>query len=143
MAWRFCCSLPVAARPAPVPPATVKAPPPDQFNRIVERYWDERLPPENAISPQYLADVLSVERRYLAEVQALPRERMDASARLNYEIFTRQRESIIEGCTFPAELLPIDPFEGATLQLAAIAADTAQHPLGHSGASGTMATPPR
>src|SRR5579872_1332217 len=63
----------------------------EQVNRIVERYWDDRLPVENAISPQWLADSLSVERRYLAEIAAIGRETLDRQGKLTYDIFKRQR----------------------------------------------------
>ncbi|HEY2145652.1 MAG TPA: DUF885 family protein, partial [Steroidobacteraceae bacterium] len=104
---------------APPPPssASAKSAPPEQLNRIVERYWDERQPLQNAISPQDLADSLSIERRYLADVLRLPREGLDEDSRLTYDIFKRQREQAIEGLTFPEELLPINPYEGMTQRL--------------------------
>jgi uncharacterized protein (DUF885 family) len=121
------------------PPHTTAAPapttaPPEQLGRIVERYWDGHLSPENALSPQFLADSLNIERRYLAEVLTVPREHLDAASRLTYDIFRRQREVIIEGFTFPAELLPINPFGGVPQQFAASAADTAQYPLANVAA---------
>src|ERR1700733_1806596 len=118
---------------APGPPAApvMKAMPPnDQLGQLVERYWDEHLGKENAISPQVLADSLSIERRYLAEVLNVPRDGLDASSRLTYDIFKRQRELNIEGLVFPAELLPMDPFGGTPQQFAALASSLAQHPQG-------------
>ncbi len=82
-----------------------------------------------SISPQLLADSLNVERRYLAEVLGVARDGLDADSRLTYDIFRRQRELAIEGFTFPAELLPINPFRGMPLELAAAAAETDQYPL--------------
>jgi uncharacterized protein (DUF885 family) len=113
------CGAPSPPVPAPAakPPAPI-----DQLNRIVESYWDEHLPAEHAISPQVLADSLSIERRYLAELLAVPREQLDGSSKLTYDIFRRRREIIIEGFTFPSELLPIDPFDGTPQQFAARAA---------------------
>jgi uncharacterized protein (DUF885 family) len=111
----------------PAPAAAAKAPPPaGQLNRIVERYWDERL--EDGISPQSLADSLNVERRYLGEVLGVSRDTLDAPSRLTYDIFRRRREMSIEAFTFPNELLPVDPFGGMTQQIAAQAAELAQHP---------------
>ena len=118
------CGAPSA--PAPAPPA--KAPPTGQLSRIVERYWDERLPTEGVISPQLLADSLSIERRYLEELLGVSRDALDASSRLTYDIFRRRREIRIEAFTFPDELLPINPFGGMTQQIAAEAAQLAQHP---------------
>jgi uncharacterized protein (DUF885 family) len=112
---------------APPPPAAATAAkaavPVDQLNKIVERYWDEHLPLENAISPQFLADALNIERRYLAEALLVPREGLDANSRLTYDIFRKQRETVIEGFTFPAELLPMNPFDGEPLKLAELAAE--------------------
>ena len=102
--------------------------PNDQLGGLVERYWDEHLGKDNAISPQFLADSLSIERRYLAELLNVPRDGLDASARLTYDIFKRQRELNIEGLVFPAELLPINPFGGTPQQLAAQALSLAQRP---------------
>ncbi len=117
------------ARTPPPPPPQAAAPPPiEELGRIVERYWDERLPTENAISPQILADSLNIERRYLAEALSVSRDALDVPARLTYDIFRRRREIGIESLTFPSELLPIDPFGGMTQQLAAQAAEMAQHP---------------
>jgi uncharacterized protein (DUF885 family) len=112
-------ATPVSA-PAAKPPAPI-----EQLNRIVEGYWDERMPTEHAISPQFLADSLSIERRYLTELMDVPRDRLDASSRLTYDIFRRRREIAIEGFTFPNELLPIDPFDGMPQQCAARAGQLA------------------
>lgn len=117
------------APPVPEPAPAAKAPPPtDQLNRIVERYWDERLPTEDVISPQSLADSLSIERRYLAELLGISRDTLDAPSKLTYDIFRRRRETGIEAFTFPDELLPINPFGGMTQQIAAQAVELAQHP---------------
>jgi uncharacterized protein (DUF885 family) len=113
---------------APAPTAAVAAPR-EMLARIVEQYWDERLPLENAIAPQYLADSLDVERRYLAATEAVHPDALDAQARLTYEIFRRQRQLLIEGFAFPAELMPLNPFGGKPLQFAALAADKSRHPL--------------
>jgi uncharacterized protein (DUF885 family) len=119
------------AAPGPSAAPVMKAMPPnDQLGQLVERYWDEHLGKDNAISPQFLADSLSIERRYLAEVLNVPREGLDASSRLTYDIFKRQRELNIEGFVFPAELLPINPFGGTPQQFAAQALSLAQHPPG-------------
>src|SRR5450432_481098 len=117
------------ASPGPASAPALQAPPPnDQLGRLVERYWDEHLGKDNAISPQFLADSLNIERRYLAEVLNVPRDGLDAASRLTYDIFKRRRELIIEGFTFPAELLPINPFGGTPQQFAAQALSLARHP---------------
>ncbi len=130
------CGAPRAPAPATAPNANApnaNAPnaeaPSERVNRIVERYWDERAPPGNELAPQSLADSLAAERRFLAEMLAVPREPLNAGARLTYDIFRRQREQEIEAFTYPAELLPINPFDGPPLDLARAAADMAEYPL--------------
>ncbi len=91
------------------------------------------MPTENVISPQFLADSLNIERRYLAELLGVSRDTLDAPSRLTYDIFRRRREIGIEAFTFPDELLPINPFGGMTQQFAAQAAELAQHPAAAAG----------
>jgi uncharacterized protein (DUF885 family) len=125
--------LTLAACGAPPPPTAARAANPVEPNeglsRIVDRYWDERVSLGNPLSPQSLADSLAIERRFLAEVLAVPRERLSAESSLTYDIFRRQRELAIEGFTYPSELLPVNPFAGVPQQLARAAEDTGQHPL--------------
>jgi uncharacterized protein (DUF885 family) len=111
------------------PPKTTNSAPTQDLSRIVDRYWDEHVPPGNPLSPQFMADSLAVERRFLAEVLALPRAGLGADASLTYDIFKRQRELEIEGFTYPTELLPVNPLDGMLQQFARAAADTAQQPL--------------
>jgi hypothetical protein len=118
------------APPKPASPeAAAPAVPHEHLNRLVDRYWDERTSRADPLSAQQMADSLAAERRYLAEVLAVPRAGLDADAKLTYDIFKRQRELDIEGFTYPAELMPVNPFEGPWLQLALSAEDTAQHPF--------------
>jgi uncharacterized protein (DUF885 family) len=115
--------------PAPPPsPAANAVVPHENLNGIVERYWDERAPAGVSIAPQFLADSLSLERRFLAEVLAVPRAPLDADAALTYDIFKRQRELAIEGFTYPSELLPVNPFDSKPLELARAAARFGQQP---------------
>lgn len=104
-----------AQAPKSAPPAASSPDVKDSLYRLTERYWDERIPVRTAIAPQVLADSLAVERRYLNEVSALSREALDADSRLTYDIFKRQREMLIEGFTYPVELLPLDSL-GSVLQ---------------------------
>jgi uncharacterized protein (DUF885 family) len=123
------CGAPSAPTPAP---AAKAQPPAGQLNKIVERYWDERLPTEEVISPQLLADSLNIERRYLEELLGVPRDTLDAPTRLTYDIFRRRRETSIEGFTYPDEMLPVNPFGGMTQQTAALATALAQHPAANA-----------
>jgi uncharacterized protein (DUF885 family) len=117
------------AAPAPPPPQTANpAAPRDRVSRIVDRYWDERAAADAPPSPQFMADSLALERRSLDELLAVPRSPLDADSKLTYDIFKRQRELDIEGFTYPAELLPVNPFEAMPLQFARMAAQLGQHP---------------
>src|SRR5258708_30910012 len=90
------------AAPAPAPPpAANSASPRDDLRRIVDRYWEERAPPGNPLSPQFMADTLAAERRFLADLQALPRARLAPAAALTYDIFQRRRALEIHGLTLP------------------------------------------
>jgi uncharacterized protein (DUF885 family) len=118
------------APPAPTPtPAANPMAPQERLSRIVDRYWEEPAPPGASLSPQFMADSLGLERRYLDEILAVPRERLDADSRLTYDIFKRQLELDIAEFTYPTELLPVNPFDAMPLQFARAAAGMGQHPL--------------
>jgi uncharacterized protein (DUF885 family) len=97
----------------------------DSLNHLTERYWDERIPVRTAIAPQVLADSLAVERRYLNEVNALSRQALDVDSRLTYDIFKRQREMLVEGFTYPVELLPLDSLDTVLQSIEVLSADSA------------------
>lgn len=135
--WFGLASLGLAAcnpapAPAPASPQVNSVAAHDDLSRIVDRYWDERAPRGNPLSQQFLADSLAVEQRFLAEILTV-RDPLDADARLTYDTFKRQREAAIEGLTYPAELMPVNPFDGMPEQLARAAADTALYPLRTAG----------
>lgn len=113
----------------PAAPAATAAAAHEDLNRIVDRYWDEHAPAGVAISPQSLADSLARERRFLAEVLAIPRARLDPDAGLTYDIFKRQRETAIEGFTYPSELTPVNPFDSMPVEFAREARSFGRQPL--------------
>jgi uncharacterized protein (DUF885 family) len=134
---------PVSGSPAPAAPA-------DRLRGIVERYWDEnaaRIPwyswggselqfgdsAAQDISPPALADSLDIERRYLAELTAVPRSSLSADARLTYDLFRRERALAIEGFTYPFELLPINPFDGMPQQFAMMSVAAQPQALSSAG----------
>jgi len=110
----------------------------EHLGQIVERYWAENAalmpwyswgsadmdlgdtPAEN-IAPQSLADSLALERRYLAEVSAVPRAALDPESKLTYDIFLQERAQAIEGFTYPFELLPINPYDAMPQRFAVMA----------------------
>jgi uncharacterized protein (DUF885 family) len=107
-------------------PAAATAAPHENLARIAERYWDERPAPGSPPTPQFMADSLGLERRFLAEVLAVPRAGLDPDARLTYDIFKRQREVEIQGFTYPDELMPVNPFDGMEWQIVRAAAALGQ-----------------
>jgi uncharacterized protein (DUF885 family) len=118
-----------SAQPPKGAPAAANSPDAkEQLNHLVERYWDERIPARAVISPQVLADSLAVERRYLSEAMAVPRDALDAKSRLTYDVFRRQRELLVEGFTYPRELMPLGSFSGVLQSIEMLSADSAQRP---------------
>jgi len=122
------------AAPVPVPPPSVKSVAPrEELARIVERYWNEKSRSEerlgSAISQQFLADSLAMERGYLAELLAVPRASLTGESKLTYDIFKRGRELAIEGFTYPVELLPVNGFNGMPQQFARLGAGMGQQPF--------------
>ena len=124
-----------APSPPPAPPAGPTAAPGDRLTNLIEQYWDDflRLNPQYLpegpdvrfdpgagpdISAQFLADSLALEKRYLETARAVPRERLTSAAQLTYDIFVRQRELAVESFTYPAELLPVNPFRSMPLRFA-------------------------
>ena len=131
-------ALLAACGSASAPPAAAKAPA-EQLQQLVNQYGDDyralnpwplpcgaavRFDSGNAldISPQFLADSLDLERRYLAAVEALPRARVPENQQLTYELFRRERELAVESFTYPAELLPVNPFRSVPLEFARMGA---------------------
>ncbi len=109
--------------------------PGDELTRLVERYWGEyrALNPLSRvegptvrfdagggydISPQFLADSLALERRYLEAVGSLPRASLNADSQLVYDVFKRQRELAVTSFTYPSELFPINPFRSLPTEFA-------------------------
>jgi uncharacterized protein (DUF885 family) len=119
------CGSAQAPKNAPVAATSQDAK--DQLNHLVERYWDEHISVRAAISPQVLADSLAVEVRYLSEVTALPRDALDPKSRLTYDIFRRQREILVEGFTYPGELMPLGSLAGMLQSLQVLSADSSQN----------------
>ncbi len=140
-------SLSACSRPPAAPPAqAAAAAPPELLNHIVERYWDEAAAldpwyswggaetrfgeaPVDAIDPQSLADSLAIERRYLADVLSVPRAPLDPGSRLTYDIFRRDRELSIESFTYPAELVPVNPYAAVPQHFALMAAAAERYAL--------------
>ena len=96
-----------------------------RLTELVEAYWEEflTLNPlnatfigdnryndrlENSIGPQFLADSLALDKKYLEQLGGIDPAALSGQARLTYDIFKLDREQAIEGTRFPGELLPIN-----------------------------------
>ena len=121
--------------PAPSGEPAVPEAPADTLEHLVARYGDDyrqlnpwSLPqgPDRRfdsaaglnLSEQFLADSLALERRYLDAVRALPRAGLAPEAQLTYDMFEREREVAVASFTYPAELLPVNPFRSVPLEFA-------------------------
>lgn len=131
--WLAACGAPnIPPTPAPAKGADA---PREQLAQLVEQYWDEyqqrnplKLPQGPVIrfepaagyeiSAQFLADSLALERRYLTAVMAIPRERLDATSQMTYDLFRRERELNAESFTYPSELMPVNPARSLPLTFA-------------------------
>jgi uncharacterized protein (DUF885 family) len=130
-----CGAAPTPTAPSPGTGAVSEA---ERLRNSVEQYWAENAgltpwyswggselkfgaTPGGNIAPRSLADSLALERRYLAEVSALPRAALDAESALTYDLFRRERLSAIEGYTYPFELLPVNPYDAMPQQFALMA----------------------
>jgi uncharacterized protein (DUF885 family) len=136
-----------AATPAKVGTAApAQNPPREELNHVVERYWeaylaqnpvvatavgdhryDDRL--GKLLTPQGLADALALEKQGLEALLGVPLPAADTPARLSYELFKRQRESAIEGYTYPEELFPVNPYSGVAQEFASMGAEDGPQPF--------------
>jgi len=126
--------------------AAMPNPPREELNRVVERYWeayltqnpmiatadgehryDDRL--GKLLTAQGLADALALEKQALQALLAVPLPPADTAARLSYELFKRQRETAIEGYTYPEELFPVNPYAGVAQEFASMGADDGPQPF--------------
>jgi uncharacterized protein (DUF885 family) len=123
---------------SPPPAATIAAAPRELLSHLVERYWDENAasnpwyswagadPPYgdaagDAIAPQGLADGLASRRRYLTALRDVAPAPLDAESKLTYDMFQRELELAIEGLTYPAELMPVTPYDSVPQRFAVAA----------------------
>ena len=64
--------------------------------------YDDRL--ANDISEQAVADGLALEKSSLQQLSGIDAAKLDDAQRITYDVFKRNRETAIEGNTYPAEL---------------------------------------
>jgi uncharacterized protein (DUF885 family) len=129
--------------PPPASQAMTLGAPVERLARLVGQYWDEyqrlnplRLPEGPVVrfdpaggydvSAQFLADSRALERQYRDELMDIPRAALPAEPQLTFDIFRRERELALESFTYPAELMPVNPFRSLPLEFARTGAGTDQ-----------------
>jgi len=96
-------------------------------SQIGDYRYNDRLP--NNIGPQWRAESLAMEKRYLAAVERLDTARLDSKARLTRDVFRAARERDIAGFGFPQHLLPIDQFGNMAAGFAVMGSGASAHPF--------------
>ena len=149
-AWLSLATLTLLACARSAPPPAARAEdavaPREQLSRLVEAYWNQTATsspwyswggaesrygeaPADRLSAQELADALATERRYLAQVLLVPRAPLDPDSRMSYDIFWRERALAIESFTYPAELMPVNAYEGVPQRFALMASAAERYAL--------------
>jgi uncharacterized protein (DUF885 family) len=137
-------TLPPAQAPTPTPaPAPTPA---ARLHEMVEDYWreslaldplaatfvgehryDDQLP--NAIGAAHLALRLTLERRYLRQLDGFAPAGLEGADRVTFEVFRRGRELAIEGFRYQSELLPFNQFYGLPTLLAQLGSGSSAQPF--------------
>lgn len=73
---------------------------------IGDNRFNDRL--ANSLSPEYLAQSLALEKKYLEAVEEIDASVLSGQDLLTYEIFRMDREMSIAGEKYPGELLPLN-----------------------------------
>jgi uncharacterized protein (DUF885 family) len=118
----------------------------ERLNGMVDRYFEEslKLQPVNAtfigdnryndryansISPQYVADAIKRERRYLRDLAHIDPAQLSGTDRITYDVFKFDRETALAGASFPAELMPVDQFNNPVATFAVLGSGTSAQPF--------------
>jgi uncharacterized protein (DUF885 family) len=117
-----------------------------QLSTMYAEFWEENLklnplsatfagdPRYNAelsnfLAPEFHAQSLAFEQKYLARARAIGTGGLSGQDRLSYDIFTLNRESALEELAFPDELLPIDQFYNIANSFAQLGSGTSAQPF--------------
>ena len=118
----------------------------NRLDSLAEAYFDEVLPfnPVGATSigddryndryvPSFAASVRNalhaVNVRYLAKLQAVPLDSLDAEHRLTHRVFGHSLQGAIEGHQYPSHLVPLNQFFSFVSSFAQLGAGTSLHPF--------------
>jgi uncharacterized protein (DUF885 family) len=117
-----------------------------QLNTLYAEFWEENLrlnpltatfagdPHHNAelpnfLAPEFHAQSLAFEQKYLARARAIGTAGLRGQDRLSYDVFTLNRESALEQLAFPDELLPVDQFYNIANSFAQLGSGTSAQPF--------------
>lgn len=89
--------------------------------------YNDRYVASFAESVRAAAD--TIDKRYLASLQALPFDSLDAEHRLTYQVLRTSLESAIEGRRYPGHLMPLNQFFSFVSSFAQLGAGTSVHPF--------------
>ncbi|MCP4200370.1 MAG: DUF885 domain-containing protein [bacterium] len=100
-----------------------------ELNPLVATYngdhrFDDRLTID--IAPVHRARELDLERRFLAQVEAIDQAALDSADRLTLELFRYGRRQAIEALGFPDHLLPVDHLQSLPVVLAVLGGGSVQ-----------------
>ena len=117
-----------------------------ELNGLVEQYFDELLPLDplyatfigdnryndrlaNDLSPEHIVRRRELEQRFLTQVQAIPVESLTEQNRLTFDIFVRERTTMLMRLSFPGQLLPIDQLYSLPSVFAQLGSGTSAQPF--------------
>ncbi|MFC4161049.1 DUF885 domain-containing protein [Chitinimonas lacunae] len=81
------------------------------------------------LDDSYLAARATLERRYLAAVEAIDAKSLQGEDRLAYEVFRRDREMEVAGLAFPWHLLPLNQYESPANDFAQLGSGESTQPF--------------
>lgn len=75
---------------------------------IGDHRWDDRLP--NNIGSDHRIEEEALEREFLARIEQIDPDTLNAQDLLTWEVFNRERSLAVEGFQYPSWLLPVNQF---------------------------------
>ncbi len=94
---------------------------------VGEDRYNDRL--ANDISPEHREQSLSLERRFLEEIEAVDASLLVDQDLLTHQIFRLDRQRRIEAFRYPDHLLPVDQFGGVPNHFARLGSGESIHPF--------------
>ncbi len=96
-------------------------------SNIGDERYNDRL--ENPASPQFEAESIAIERRFLEQALAVDAQSLAGSARISRDVFVRERQLALDGLRFPGRLLAIDQMGSIASEFALLGSGAGAHPF--------------